>query len=106
MSEMTDQNFVEYAVKAIVDNPDAVSTTREIDDRGVLITLSLAKEDMGKIIGKAGRTVSALRTLLRVIGSRNESPAEQRVNLKIYDPESLDGGATSPLLDANGDIDL
>ncbi|MCX6807877.1 MAG: KH domain-containing protein [Patescibacteria group bacterium] len=98
---MNDQQFVEYVVKAIVDDTDAVRTTREVDDRGVLITLYVAKDDMGKIIGRAGKTVAAIRTLLRVVGSKNESSAEQRVNLKIYDPEG-----TSGLMNSDGDIDL
>ena len=83
MAEMTDQEFVESVVKAIVDNPSGVSTKRSVDEMGVLIELTVAAEDMGKIIGKEGRTAKAIRTLLRVFGAKNNS----RINLKIVEPE-------------------
>jgi len=78
-----DQKFVEDVVKSIVDNPDKVSTERTIDERGVLIKLTVDPEDMGKIIGKEGKTAKAIRTLLRVLGAKNNA----RVNLKIVEPE-------------------
>ena len=78
-----DSQFLEFVVKALVDNPDAVEITRTIDEMGVLLTLSVAKEDMAQVIGKSGRTASAIRTLLRVVGMKNNS----RVNLKINEPE-------------------
>lgn len=78
-----DRDFVEYVVKQIVDNPDAVEVERTVDEMGVLITLKVAKEDMGKIIGKSGQTAKAVRILLRIIGSKNN----MRVNLKIVEPE-------------------
>ncbi len=78
-----DAEFLEYIVKNIVDNPDAVKVTREVDERGVLIVLDVAPEDMGMIIGRQGSTAKAIRTLLRVIGAR----ANARVNLKINEPE-------------------
>ena len=74
-----DRDFIEFVVKNIVDNPDEVEIERNIDDLGVLVTLKVAKEDMGKIIGKGGQTAKAMRILLRLIGSRTEN----RVNLKI-----------------------
>ncbi len=77
-----DQAFVEYVVKAIVDNPDAVVVSRSVDDRGVLLELSVDPEDMGKIIGKAGATAKAIRTLLRVLGAKSDA----RFNLKIVEP--------------------
>jgi predicted RNA-binding protein YlqC (UPF0109 family) len=85
MSDSTemDQAFVEYVVKSIVDNPDAVVVTRSVDDRGVLLELTVDPEDMGKIIGKAGATAKALRTLLRVLGAKSDA----RFNLKITEPE-------------------
>ena len=84
MSEETqDQEFVEYIVKAIVDHPEAVSTERTIDEMGTLVSLHVSAEDMGTIIGKEGRTAKALRTLLRVLGAKNNA----RVNLKIIEPE-------------------
>lgn len=78
-----DQKFVEDVIKAIVDSPDKVSTERTIDERGVLIKLIVDPEDMGKIIGKDGKTAKAVRTLLRVLGAKNNA----RVNLKIVEPE-------------------
>jgi len=81
-----DQDFLEFAVKALVDNPDDVKVSRTVDEMGVLLTLDVHKDDMGKIIGRAGNTAKALRTLLRVVGMKNDA----RVNLKINEPE---GGA-------------
>ena len=77
-----DQAFLEYAVKALVDHPDAVETTRAIDQMGVLLTLTVHPDDMGKIIGKSGKTAEALRILLRVVGMKGNA----RVNLKINEP--------------------
>ena len=88
-TEITDQEFVESIVKAIVDHPDEVVTARTLDERGVLIQLTVNREDMGKVIGREGRTAKAIRSLLRVFGARNES----RINLKIVDPE---GGSADP----------
>ena len=78
-----DQGFVEQTVKALVDHPDDVKTERKIDEMGVLITLFIHSEDMGQVIGRSGQTVRAIRTLLRVVGARNNA----RVNLKIDEPE-------------------
>ena|SRR3989338_23142 len=78
-----DKDFLEYIVKQIVDDPDSVEVTRSVDEMGVLITLKVNKNDMGKIIGKSGQTAKALRILLRIIGSKNNA----RVNLKIVEPE-------------------
>lgn len=78
-----DQEFLEYVVKNIVDNPDAVEIKRTVDERGVLLELTVDPEDMGKIIGKAGATAKAIRTLLRVLGAKNDA----RFNLKIIEPE-------------------
>ena len=83
-----DQAFVEYVVKALVANPDAVEVKRSVDDMGVLLELSVDPADMGKVIGKAGATAKSIRTLLRVLGAKNDA----RVNLKIVEPE---GGAMS-----------
>lgn len=79
---MSDRDFVEYVVKQIVEKPEEVEITREVDEMGVLLTLKVAKDDMGKIIGKSGQTAKALRILLRIIGSKNNA----RVNLKIVEP--------------------
>ena len=83
VSQGPDRDFVEHIVKQIVQYPDDVEVTRNVDEMGVLITLKVHKDDMGKIIGKNGQTAKSLRVLLRVIGSKNNA----RVNLKIVEPE-------------------
>ncbi len=80
---MKDQEFVEYVVKALVDNSEKVRVERRVDEMGVLITLDVDASDMGKIIGRDGATAKAIRTLLRVVGMKNNA----RVNLKINEPE-------------------
>lgn len=82
-SQGPDKDFVEYIVKQLVTNPDEVEITRTVDEMGVLITLKVAKDDMGRIIGKNGQTAKAIRVLLRVVGSKNNA----RVNLKIVEPD-------------------
>lgn len=77
-----DQEFVEYVVKAIVDNPNDVKVERKLDEMGVLLELSINPADMGKVIGKGGQTAKALRTLLRVLGAKINA----RINLKIMEP--------------------
>lgn len=83
-----DQEFVEFVVKALVDRPEDVRTDRSVDEMGVLITLHLHPEDMGKVIGRDGQTAKALRTLLRVVGAKSRA----RVNLKIVEPEGSNRG--------------
>lgn len=78
-----DRDFVEFVVKQIVNFPDDVKVERKIDEMGVLITLDVNPQDMGMIIGREGATAKAIRTLLRVIGAKNNA----RVNLKINEPE-------------------
>lgn len=78
-----DQEFVEYVVKQLVDQPNDVTTERKVDEMGVLITLKVNPQDLGQVIGRQGQTAKALRTLLRVVGAKNHA----RVNLKIYEPE-------------------
>jgi predicted RNA-binding protein YlqC (UPF0109 family) len=78
-----DKAFLEYIVKALVDNPNDVKIDRTVDEMGVLITMTVNSADMGKIIGRQGNTAKAIRTLLRVIGMKNNA----RVNLKINEPE-------------------
>lgn len=97
---MKDQEFVEYVVKALVENPDKVKVDRRVDEMGVLITLDVAAEDMGKIIGRDGATAKALRTLLRVVGMKNNA----RVNLKINEPEGREGEGYTPRYDT-ADVD-
>lgn len=80
-----DVAFLEFLVKSLVDNPNDVKINRTVDEMGVLITLDVNPADMGKIIGRLGNTAKAIRTLLRVVGMKNNA----RVNLKINEP---DGG--------------
>jgi predicted RNA-binding protein YlqC (UPF0109 family) len=82
-TESPARDFVEYIVKSIVSKPEEVEATQTIDSLGVLITLKVAKEDMGKIIGKSGQTAKSLRVLLRMMGSKFDA----RFNLKIVEPE-------------------
>lgn len=79
----SDQEFVEYIVKAMVDNPADVKTERTVDEMGVLLTLHVNSADLGQVIGRSGQTAKSIRTLLRVVGAKNQA----RVNLKIHEPE-------------------
>ncbi len=78
-----DQQFIEFVIKAIVNNPDSVKVTRTVDERGVLMTLDVDPGDVGYVIGRQGNTVRAIRTLLKVVGAKNNA----LVNLKINEPE-------------------
>ncbi len=92
--EEADKIFLEYVVRALVDNPNDIKIDRTVDEMGVLITLTVNPADMGKIIGRMGNTAKAIRTLLRIIGMKNNA----RVNLKINEPE----GSTRPERDSVG----
>lgn len=101
-----DVKFLDFVVKALVENPQDVKITRTVDEMGVLMTLDVNSVDMGKIIGREGNTAKAIRTLLRVVGMKNNA----RVNLKINEPS---GGiketkmtATKSLDDAMSDLKL
>lgn len=83
MSETHDRDFLEYIVKNIVSNPDDVSVERTVDERGVLLTLDINPADMGYVIGRQGKTAQAIRSLLKIVGAKNNA----RVNLKINEPE-------------------
>src|SRR6266566_6649378 len=76
-----DQQFIEFIVKSLVSNPDAVKIERRIDEKGVLLELTVDPEDLGRVIGKRGATAQSLRTLLRALGTKNDA----RYNLKIID---------------------
>jgi uncharacterized protein len=93
-TKQSDEQFLEAVVKALVDHPDEVKVERQVDEMGVLLSLKLNPEDMGKIIGRQGNTVKAIRTLLRVIGLKNRA----RVNLRIEEPE----GGRSPSRERKG----
>ena len=90
-----DFQFLEYVVKSLVDNPDAVKIDRTVDEMGVLLTLTVHADDMGKIIGRQGNTAKAIRILLRVVGMKNNA----RVNLKINEPEGGSRSAVSKSVD-------
>lgn len=94
----SDQEFLEYLVKSLVDRPESVKVSRVVDEMGVLLTLDIAPEDMGKVIGRMGNTAKAIRTLLRVVGMKNNA----RVNLKINEPE---GGKRSVAASVSTDVD-
>ena len=87
MDTYEDKQFLENLVKALVDHPDAVNINRTVDEMGVLLTLDVHADDMGKIIGRSGNTAKAIRTLLRVVGMKHDA----RVNLKINEPEGGKG---------------
>ena len=95
-----DQQFLEQLVKSLVDHPESVRITRTVDEMGVLLMLDVHAEDMGKIIGRSGNTAKAIRTLLRVVGMKNEA----RVNLKINEPEG--GTRSSASADVNTDAGI
>ena len=80
-----DVQFLEYVVKALVTHPDDVKIKRTVDEMGVLMTLDVNPDDMGKIIGRSGNTAKAIRILLRVVGMKNNA----RINLKINEPSTF-----------------
>jgi predicted RNA-binding protein YlqC (UPF0109 family) len=87
-----DQQFLDYVVKALVDHPEDVKINRTVDEMGVLLTLLVHKDDMGKIIGRSGATAKAIRTILRVVGMKHDA----RVNLKIEEPEGSERPQGTP----------
>ncbi len=104
-----DVQFLEYVVKSLVTHPDDVKIKRTVDEMGVLLTLDVNPEDMGKIIGRSGNTAKAIRILLRVVGMRHNA----RVNLKINEPGVPFGrratdqsGGSKTLDEAMEDLDL
>ena len=94
-----DQDFLEYVVKSIVGHPQDVTTERIVDERGVLLSLNINPEDMGYVIGRRGQTAQAIRTLLKIVGAKNNA----RVNLKINEPEGSQRQSRAPR--SNSDID-
>ena len=87
-----DQQFVEYIVKTLVNNPDKVVVERKIDEKGVLLSLTVDPEDVGRVIGKRGVTAQAIRVLLRALGTKQDA----RFNLKIVNTDEDGGGETAP----------
>lgn len=89
-----DQQFVEYIVKTLVNNPDKVHVDRQIDEKGVLLSLTVDPEDVGRVIGRRGSTAQSIRTILRALGTKNSA----RYNLKIVNTD--EEGTTSESVDA------
>ncbi len=87
-----DQQFIEYIVKSLVGNPDAVQVARSVDEKGVLLELTVDPEDLGRVIGKRGSTAQSLRSLLRALGTKNDA----RYNLKIVDVDRPEGERDQP----------
>jgi predicted RNA-binding protein YlqC (UPF0109 family) len=98
MSNSIDQQFVEYIVKSLVGKPDEVKIERRIDEKGVLLELTVDPEDLGRVIGKRGATAQSLRTLLRALGTKNDA----RYNLKIVD-NGVEGGSRGRSNEGSGD---
>jgi uncharacterized protein len=97
----TDQDFLEFLVKSLVDHPEDVRVERKVDERGVLLTLHVHAMDMGQVVGRQGMTAKAIRSLLRIVGIKNNS----RVNLKIEEPEgSTFGQHTEGAASREGDV--
>lgn len=96
-----DQQFVEFVVKSLVSNPDSVVVERKIDEKGVLLELSVDPEDLGRVIGKRGATAQSIRTLLRALGTKNDA----RYNLKIVDTAESGGASTAKQDDASSTDD-
>ncbi len=92
-----DQQFVEYIVKTLVNNPDKVNIERQIDEKGVLLSLSVDPEDVGRVIGRRGATAQSIRTLLRALGTKNDA----RYNLKIVNTDGERVGTISSDDDEN-----
>lgn len=101
MNSSIDQQFIEFVVKSLVNNPDAVSVERTIDEKGVLLELTVDPEDLGRVIGKRGATAQSLRTLLRALGTKNDA----RYNLKIVDNGEPMHRNPAPVADATGASD-
>lgn len=89
-----DQEFLEFLVKSIVDHPDEVKVDRKVDEMGVLLMLTVHPQDMGQVVGRQGATAKAIRSLLRIVGVKNNA----RVNLKIEEPEGGRGPSSSASL--------
>lgn len=83
MNKVVDKDFLEYLVKSIVDHPDDVKVDRKVDEMGVLLSLKVNPQDMGQVVGRLGATAKSIRSLLRIVGIKNNA----RVNLKIEEPE-------------------
>jgi hypothetical protein len=93
-----DRRFLEYVIASLVDHPEDVKIVRAVDEMGVLLTLDVHPDDMGKVIGRQGNTAKAIRALLRIVGMKNSA----RVNLKINEPA---GAAPRPMKSVDEAVD-
>jgi len=100
--ESRDEQFLDFLVKAIVDHPEDVKVERKVDEMGVLLTLKVNPLDMGQVVGKRGSTAQSIRSLLRIVGIKNNA----RVNLKILEPEGSMRGTRSAVDRAVEDLNL
>lgn len=99
MEQHTDMIVLETILKGIVNNPDAVKIDRQIDERGVLLTVDVDPSDMGHLIGKQGRTIQAIRTLIKIVGAKNQA----RINIKIPGSQENNGHQEEPRTDKVAD---
>jgi len=102
MAKQKDTEFLEFIIKALVDHPDEVKVDRNVDEMGVLLTLNINPEDMGYVIGRKGQNAKAVRTLLRIVGARNNA----RVNMKINEPEGSQRPAGRERTSATEDVNV
>ncbi|PIR89540.1 MAG: RNA-binding protein [Candidatus Harrisonbacteria bacterium CG10_big_fil_rev_8_21_14_0_10_40_38] len=100
MNNVADQEFLEFLVKSIVDHPEDVKIERRVDEMGVLLSLHVNPQDMGQVVGRQGATAKAIRSLLRIVGIKNDA----RVNLKIEEPEGSTRGSR-PMPSESGSSD-
>lgn len=93
--ENNDVSFLTNVIREVVNSPDDVQVTRSVDELGVLMTVKVNPSDMGLLIGRSGATAKAIRTLIRIVGMKNNS----RINMKIEEPA---GGRRSEDRDPRG----
>lgn len=101
-AKQSDQEFLEFLIKALVAHPEDVVVTRNVDEMGVLLSLKLNSEDMGQVIGRQGATARSIRSLLRIVGLHNNA----RVNLKIEEPEGSTRKPREPRASADEELKL
>lgn len=101
MADTIDKEFVEYIAKTLVEDPDSVEVERTIDERGVLLQLHVAPDDLGRVIGRSGSTAKSIRTLLRALSIKNDA----RYNLKIVDSNDQSHGAAVEDSESNGEVE-
>mgnify|MGYP000857439517 CR=1 len=105
MNSQSEQQFLEYIVKSLVEFPDAVTTSRTVDNLGVLVELTVHPDDMGKIIGRDGHTAQAIRTIMKAFGKKNQA----NISVRIKEPEgmaSTKSADTQSLTDAVDGLNL